>query len=152
MTTHKYQKYTLKLCIVCLVLIQNVIASPFLVKDHHSIVLEKGKTFSINGDKNKYEFEFINFELELINNSIDLKYVNSITFYKGNKGRKFAKSTILSCVTFGVGAGFKYRDPYAILVGPIAAIPFGSIAYFVGQLISDEHNYIISDSEWRFIP
>ena len=152
MTIHKYQKYILKLCIVYLVLIQSIIASPFLVKDHHSIVLEKGKTFSINGEKQKYEFESINFELELINNSIDLKHVNSITFYKGNKGRKFAKSAMISCVTFGFGAAAKTGDPNALLVGAITAIPFGAIAYFVGLLIYDEDNYIISDSEWRFVP
>ena len=152
MTTHKYQKHILKLCIVCLVFIQSIIASPFLVKDHHSIVLEKGKTFSINGEKQKYEFDSINFELELINNAIDLKHVNSITFYKGNKGRKLAKSAMISCVTFGFGAAAKSGEATELLVGVIAAIPFGTIAYFVGLLIYDEDNYIISDSEWRFVP
>ena len=152
MTTPKMKGIKLKNIILFLILIQSIIASPFLVKDHHSIVLEKGKTFSINGEKQKYEFESINFELELINNAIDLKHVNSITFYKGNKGRKFAKSTMISCVTVGFGAAAKSGEATELLVGVIAAIPFGTIAYFVGLLISDEYDYIISDSEWIFVP
>ena len=152
MTTPKLKGNILKKIILLLILIQTLVASPFLVKEHNFIILEEGKLFSINGEKQKYKFESINFELELINNSIDLKHVKSITFYKGNKGRKFAKSTMISCAIFGVGAGFQAGDLSAILVGAVTAIPFGTIAYFIGLLISDEDNYIISDKEWKFIP
>lgn len=152
MTTPKLKGNILKKIILLLILIQTLVASPFLVKEHNFIVIEEGKLFSINDEKQKYKFESINFELELINNSIDLKHVKSITFYKGNKGRKFAKSTMISCAILGVGAGFQGGDLSGILVGAATAIPFGTIAYFIGLLISDEDNYIISDKEWRFIP
>ena len=163
MTTHKLKGIILKKIILFLILIQTLAASPFLVKDHNFIVLEEGKLFSINGEKKKYKFESINFELELINNSIDLKYINSITFYnQGNKeqGVKFAKKTMLWCTGLGFcvigGIGLTSEDPSELfrplLAGPIIGIPFGSIAYFYGLLKSEKDTYIISDSKWRFIP
>ena len=66
--------YTLKIFISFLVLIHSIIASPYLVKNHHSIVLEKGKLFSINDENKKYKFESINFELELINKGLFYHY------------------------------------------------------------------------------
>ena len=128
-----------------------MIASPYLVKDHHSIILEKGKLFSINDENKKYKFESINFELELINNSIDLKFVKSITFYHGNQALKLAKGGLLCGLVYGFGAST--ANPNEVIRNmAILSIPLGAIGFSIGYFIPKKKNYIISDSKWRFVP
>ena len=134
-----------------LIFLHSIIASPFLVNDHHSIVLEKGKTFFINNDNKKYKFESINFELELINNSIDLKHIKSITFHDGNQTLKLAKGGLLSGLFYGFGASV--ANPNEVIRNMILlSIPLGAIGFSIGYFIPKKKSYIISDREWRFVP
>ena len=151
MTIHKYRSYSIKRSILFLILLQNVFASPFLVKNSQTIVLEKGKKFSINSEKKKYNFESINFELELINNSIDLKHVKSITFYHGNQALEFAKGGILSGIITGFSSS-KDKPKEVIKIMVENSIPLGIIGFFIGHFIPKATNYKISDFEWRFVP
>ena len=128
-----------------------MIASPYLVKDHHSIILEKGKLFSINDENKKYKFESINFELELINNSIDLKHIKSITFYDGNQALKLAKGGLLCGIFYGFGASIE--NPNEVIRNmALLSIPLGAIGFSVGYFIPKKKSYIISDREWKFVP
>ena len=141
----------MKIFISFLVLTHSMIASPYLVKDHHSIVLEKGKLFSINDENKKYKFESINFELELINNSIDLKHIKSITFYDGNKALKLAKGGLLCGLVTGFAAST--ANPNEVIFNmAVFSIPLGVIGFSIGYFIPKKKSYIISDSEWRFVP
>ena len=141
----------MKIIILFSVLIHSIIASPFLVKDHHSIVLEKGKTFFINNDDKKYKFVSINFELELINNSIDLKHIKSITFYDGNQALKLAKGGLFCGLFYGFGASI--ANPNEVIRNmALLSIPLGAIGFSIGYFIPKKKNYIISDSKWRFVP
>ena len=58
--------------------------SEILIKNgNEEFILKKGDIFSINGDKTKDTFE--TFDINLINNQIDVNLINSITIYKSKK-------------------------------------------------------------------
>ena len=75
--------------IAVLIFFEFLFADIQLIKDHRIIIIKDGQKFSINDDKKKYKFESIDFELELINNIFDIKYINKISIYFYGFGKWF---------------------------------------------------------------
>ena len=71
-----------KLLLIALLIVGYLYADVQLVNDSRFILLKEGQLFSINEDNKKYEFQSIDFELELINHTIDIKHINKIIIYK----------------------------------------------------------------------
>ena len=150
--------------IAVLIFFEFLFADIQLIKDHHIIIIKDGQKFSINDDKKKYKFESIDFELELINNTFDIKYINKISIYTGNLSKEFAIGPFILCIFMGLESGLEMsagNSPPKKVIHNIAEITFQSMPFFVslsvlgyglGYFFNEKKEYIISDDEWRFIP
>ena len=139
--------------LVTLFFIGQVVASAQLVNGNSFIIIDPGQIFYINDNKQKYEFYSIDFELELINDSIDMKYIKKITLYNGNSSKKFSKTLFLCGLLAGLNAsvGDNYPKEFINNIG-IATIPMSTIGFIVGYFFPNKESYQISDNDWRFIP
>ena len=103
--------------------------------------------------KNKYEFQSIDFELQLINNSIDMKFIKTITFYSGNSAIEFARIGFLGGIVTGLTASVGDTPPDELIINlGFFSIPTGMIGFCIGLFSHKKEVYIISENEWQFIP
>ena len=64
--------------LVTFLFIGQVLASAQLVNGNSFMIIEPGQIFYINDNNKKYKFYSIDLELELINDSIDMKYIKKL--------------------------------------------------------------------------
>ena len=76
--------------IILLLIVSYLFADVQLVNDYRVIIVKDGQKFSINDDSKKYTFESIDFDLGLINKTVDIKYIKKINLYAGNSSKEFA--------------------------------------------------------------
>ena len=139
--------------IILLLIVGCLFADAQLAKEAMFIPLEEGKLFSINSSKNKYKFQSIDFELQLINNSIDMKFIKTITFYNGNSAIEFARIGFFGGIVTGLTASVGDTPPDELIINlGIISIPTGMIGFCIGLFFHKEELYIISEDEWQFIP
>ena len=130
-----------------------VFADAQIVNEYRFIPIEMGQLFSINKDNKKYKFQSLDFELELINNSIDIKHINKIIFYNGNSTLQFSKGFLLCGIGAGLTDGIGNTPPKEIIMNiGIYTIPLSIIGFTIGYFVPQKETYVISENEWRFIP
>ena len=138
---------------ILLLIVGCLFAEAQLVKEAIFIPLEEGKLFSINSSKNKYKFQSIDFELQLINNSIDMKFIKTITFYNGNSAIEFGRIGFLGGIVTGLAASVGDTPPDELIINlGIFSMPTGMIGFCIGLFFHKKELYIISEDEWQFIP
>ena len=143
----------IRLLTILLLIIGCLFADAQLVKEALFIPLEEEKLFSINSSKNKYKFQSIDFELQLINNSIDMKFIKTITFYNGNSAIEFGRIGFLGGIVTGLAASVGDTPPDELIINlGIISMPTGMIGFCIGLFFHKKELYIISEDEWQFIP
>ena len=142
-----------KLLLSVLLITRITFAGAQLVNDHRFIPLKEGQLFSINEDNKKYKFHHINFELELINNTIDFKHIKQITFYSGNSALALGKSSLICGIVAGLTASRGNTPPKEVITNiGIYVVPMSIIGFSIGYFLPEKKIYIISENDWKFIP
>ena len=143
----------IRLLTILLLIIGCLFANAQLVKEALFIPLGEGKLFSINSSKNKYKFQSIDFKLQFINNSIDMKFIKTITFYNGNSAIEFGRIGFLGGIVTGLAASVGDTPPDELKINlGIISMPTGLIGFCIGLFFHKKELYIISEDEWQFIP
>ena len=141
-----------KLLIILLLIVGYLFADVQLVNDYRVIIIKDGQKFSINDDSKKYQFESIDFDLGLINRTLDIKYIKNINLYKGNSSKEFAKAMFLLGIITGLESSRGNTPPKEVIKNiSILSIPLSIIGLCIGYFFSKKEVYIVSDDEWKFI-
>ncbi len=138
--------------IILLLIIGYLFADIQLVNDYRVIIIKDGQKFSINDDSKKYQFESIDFDLGLINRTLDIKYIKNINLYKGNSSKEFAKAMFLLGIITGLEGSRGNTPPKEVIKNiSILSIPLSIIGLYIGYFFPKKEVYIVSDDEWKFI-
>ena len=127
--------------------------SEILIKNgNEEFILKKGDIFSINGDKTKDTFE--TFDINLINNQIDVNLINSITIYKSKKlsGPLFKNIFIGGLVLSGVFAisfqdTWLFEKPEVFLIGGGIAFGLSTLGGIIGNFLKVDTTIKIKNTE-----
>ena len=138
--------------IILLLIIGYLFADVQLVNDYRVIIIKDGQKFSINDDGKKYKFESIDFDLGLINRTLDIKYIKNINLYKGNSSKEFAKAMFLLGIINGLESSRGNTPPKEVIKNiSISSIPLSIIGFGIGYFFPKKEVYIVSEDEWKFI-
>ena len=138
--------------IILLLILGCVFGDVQLVNDYRVIIIKDGQKFSINDDSKKYQFESIDFDLGLINRTLDIKYIKNINLYKGNSSKEFAKAMFLLGIIAGLDISRGNTPPKEVIKNiSILSIPLSTIGLCIGYFFPKKEVYIVSDDEWKFI-
>jgi len=127
--------------------------SEILIKNgNEEFILKKGDIFSINGDKTKDTFE--TFDINLINNQIDVNLINSITIYKSKKLSVplFKNIFIGGLVLSGVFAisfqdTWLFEKPEVFLIGGGIAFGLSTLGGIIGNFLKVDTTIKIKNTE-----
>jgi len=123
-----------------------------LVNDYRFIIIKDGQKFSINDDNQKYKFESIDFDLGLINKTLDIKNIRKINLYIGNSSKEFATTFFLLGIINGLESSRSNTPPKEIIKNiSIFSIPSSLIGLGIGYLFPKREVYIVSEDEWKFV-
>ena len=138
--------------IILLLIVGYLIADVQLVNDYRVIVIKDGQKFSINDDSKKYQLESIDFDLGLINRTLDIKHIKNINLYKGNSSKEFAKAMFLLGIITGLESSRGNTPPKEVIKNiSILSIPLSIIGLGIGYFFPKKEVYIVSDDEWKII-
>ena len=138
--------------IILLLIVGYLFADVQLVNDYRVIIIKDGQKFSINDDSKKYQFESIDFDLGLINRTLDIKYIKNINLYKGNSSKEFAKAMFLLGIITGLESSRGNTPPKEVIKNiSIFSIPSSIIGLGIGYFFPKKEVYIVSEDEWKFI-
>ena len=138
--------------IILLLIVGYLFADVQLVNDYRVIIIKDGQKFSINDDSKKYKFESIDFDLGLINRTLDIKYIKNINLYKKNSSKEFAKAMFLLGIITGLESSRGNTPPKEVIKNiSIFSIPLSIIGLCIGYFFPKKEVYIVSDDEWKFI-
>ena len=138
--------------IILLLIVGYLFADVQLVNDYRVIIIKDGQKFSINDDGKKYKFESIDFDLGLINRTLDIKYIKNINLYKGNSSKEFAKAMFSLGIIAGLESSRGNTPPKEVIKNiSIFSIPSSIIGLVIGYFFPKKEVYIISENEWKFI-
>ena len=138
--------------IILLLIVGYLFADVQLVNDYRVIIIKDGQKFSINDDSKKYQFESIDFDLGLINRTLDIKHIKNINLYKGNSSKEFAKAMFLLGIITGLESSRGNTPPKEVIENiSILSIPLSIIGLYIGYFFPKKEVYIVSDDEWKFI-
>ena len=127
--------------------------SEILIKNgKEEFILKEGDIFSVNSDKKKYTFE--TFDINLINNQIDVTLVNSITIYKSKNlaGPLFKNILIGGLVLSGVFAisfqdTWLFEKPEIFLIGGGIAFGLSTLGGIIGNFLKVDTKITIKNKE-----
>ena len=127
--------------------------SEILIKNgNEEFILKKGDIFSVNGDKTKDTFE--TFDINLINNQIDVNLINSITIYKSKKlsGPLFKNIFIGGLVLSGAfSIAFQdtwlFEKPEIFLIGGGIAFGLSTLGGIIGNFLKVDTTIKIKNIE-----
>ncbi|SVE50662.1 uncharacterized protein METZ01_LOCUS503516 [marine metagenome] len=136
--------------IILLLIVGCLYADVQLVKSDEVVLLQKGKKFSINDDKTKYKFQ--SFESGMINDTLDINSISSMTIY-GNKWKKgFIIGSSIVCIplipTFWDWTGYDIEAIDDLLATSL--VFGGGSGSLIGLITSERTTYHISEKEWQF--
>ena len=138
--------------IILLLIVGYLFADVQLVNDYRVITIKDGQKFSINDDNKKYQFESIDFDLGLINRTLDIKHIKNINLYKGNSSKEFAKAMFLLGIITGLESSRGNTPPKEVIENiSILSIPLSIIGLGMGYFFPKKEVYIVSDDDWKFI-
>jgi len=127
-----------------------------LVKDDKVIQLSEGFEFSINDNKGKGKLEF--FESEMINDSLTIDTINSITIHDKSRFAGFIIGYLLGFVLISKSLMEEQStgDPLVdgLLVAPMVGLQSIIYALFPGGIgavvgLNTSRRYLLSEKEWR---
>ena len=138
--------------IISLLIVGYLFADVQLVNDYRVIIIKDGQKFSINDDSKKYKFESIDFDLGLINKTLDIKYIKKINLYIGNSSKEFATAMFLLGIINGLESSRGNTPPKEVIKNiSILSIPLSIIGLGIGYFFPKKEVYIVSDDEWKII-
>ena len=138
--------------IILLLIVGYLFADVQLVNDYRVIIIKDGQKFSINDDSKKYQFESIDFDLGLINRTLDIKYIKKINLYIGNSSKEFATAMFLLGIINGLESSRGNTPPKEVIKNiSIFSIPSSIIGLGIGYFFPKKKVYIVSEDEWKFI-
>ena len=138
--------------IILLLIVGYLFADVQLVNDYRVIIIKYGQKFSINDDSKKYKFESIDFDLGLINKTLDIKYIKKINLYIGNSSKEFATAMFLLGIINGLESSRRNTPPKEVIKNiSIFSIPSSIIGLGIGYFFPKKEVYIVSEDEWKFI-
>ena len=138
--------------IVLLLIVGYLFADVQLINDYRVIIIRDGQKFSINDDSKKYKFESIDFDLGLINKTLEIKYIKKINLYIGNSSKEFATAMSLLGIINGLESSRGNTSPKEVIRNiSIFSIPSSIIGLGIGYFFPKKEIYIVSDDEWKFI-
>ena len=127
--------------LIALSILLGSLFSEILIKNgNEEFILKKGDIFSVNGYKTKYTFE--TFDINLINNQIDVTLMNSITIYKSKKlsGPLFKNILIGGLVLSSVFAlsfqdTWLFEKPEIFLIGGGITFGLSTLGGIIGNFL-----------------
>ena len=138
--------------IVLSILLGSLFSEILIKNGNEEFILKKGDIFSVNGDKTKDTFE--TFDINLINNQIDVNLINSITIYKSKKlsGPLFKNLLIGGLVLSGVFAisfqdTWLFEKPEVFLIGGGIAFGLSTLGGIIGNFLKVDTTIKIKNTE-----
>ena len=143
-------------------LFANTKSFALLANDDQYVTLDNKTKFIINSDNNIHEFQYMDYDNQMINGTIDINSVDKITLIQGNRALELGKQG------FNIGAiggfslfhllaitGGEYYFPMSsvagLMCGSGAGAGVGAVGMGLGSIIPNEESYIISTDGWQFI-
>ena len=94
----------------------------------------------------------IDFDLGLINKTLDIKYIKKINLYIGNSSKEFATAMFLLGIINGLESSRGNTPPKEVIRNiSIFSIPSSIIGLGIGYFFPKKEVYIVSEDEWKFI-
>ena len=138
--------------IVFIILLGSLFSDVLIKTGDKDFILKEGDIFSVNSDKKKYTFE--TFEINLINNQIDVNLINAITIYKSKKlsGPIFKNMLIGGLVLSGVFAisfqdTWLFEKPEIFLIGGGIAFGLSTLGGIIGNFLKVDTKITIKNKE-----
>tara|TARA_B100000945_G_scaffold27159_1_gene18959 strand:- start:414 stop:890 length:477 start_codon:yes stop_codon:yes gene_type:complete len=138
--------------IVFTILLGNLFSDVLIKTGDKDFILKAGDIFSINSDQKKYTFE--TFDINLINNQIDVNLINSIKIYKSKNlaGPLFKNILISGLILSGVFAisfqdTWLFEKPEIFLIGGGITFGLSTLGGMIGKFLKADTTIKIKNTE-----